>query len=538
MSEYQNKSSDLIYQRTPSETESITRTSNEEAYANDLRSTDVSLKKIQSLADTSNRSLRITQLQAKADKYVSNYSNEINQIKTIANENINNQLNIVQRNEIWEAPKNEDSGESAVDLHGFFDLFFDGDIDTSILSDERDPMPEITEAEVPVDLSFLDEVDEEDQIFQGADEPSLDREDEVIFDSLEEVLESLVADGIEQPATNDSTDPVVDPLIEGSNIQNTEKKTSEKKNRSDYNLEGVYQDMVANGAEQPNLPTVINQTDKLLNNGINSDSLNMAGGTRDQSEYNQFFDVRGETPKSGNQESLAPDGITDTASLGIASAIVSGGMAARNFYQSQNDENTSVQKSYYKEKGKDNLKDIAMQAGYVFVPQVAATIAAARSLNDTKDAVKHVLKLKKIKKDIKAAFEKNPNPELLDDYNEFINLADWLINKKERRVIKRGIDTTAASASAAASFGEVSGVSAGVAVFSGGSVAGWRTVRAVWKKFVRPGKRKTMARNLIEMYKNTNKQDAKKIMEVFGISEDQISDPEVGLSIVMEAFKS
>ena len=117
-------------------------------------------------------------------------------------------------------------------------------------------------------------------------------------------------------------------------------------------------------------------------------------------------------------------------------------------------------------------------------------------------------------------------------------MTDWLINKKERRVIKRGIDTTAASATAAASFGEVSGVSAGVAVFSGGSVAGWRTVRGVWKKLVRPGKRKTMARNLIDMYKNTNKEDAKKIMEVFGISEDQITDPEVGLSIVMEAFKS
>tara|TARA_B100001057_G_scaffold459797_1_gene510260 strand:+ start:1443 stop:2063 length:621 start_codon:yes stop_codon:yes gene_type:complete len=206
----------------------------------------------------------------------------------------------------------------------------------------------------------------------------------------------------------------VDTPDEGPNVQNIDKDSIEKKNKQDYNVEGVYQDIVANGAEQPNLPTVINQTDKLLNSGVNSDSLNIAAGSRDQSEYNQFFDIRGETTQSGYQESLTPEGI-DTASLGIASAIVSGGMAARNFYQSQNTENTSVQKSYYKEKGKDNLKDIAMQASYVFIPQVAATIAAARSLNDTKDAVKHVLKLNKVKKDMEAAFEKNPNPELLDD---------------------------------------------------------------------------------------------------------------------------
>ena len=537
MSEYQSQSSDSVSERTSSETKSSERSSTEEAIENDLGHGDASLKKIQSFADKSNRSLSLDQLQLKADHYVANHSNKIIDLQTIANKNGNNQLNIVQRNEIWETPKDEDEGESAFNLHEFFDLFFDGDIDASILSDDKEPVQEITEDEVPVDLSFLDDIDEENQNEQVGDEQSLDREDEVIFDSLEEVLESLVADGIEQPLLNDSTDPLVDPTNEGTNVQNIDEETVEKKNKQDYNVEGVYQDMVANGAEQPNLPTVINQTDQLINGGVNSDSLNIAAGSRDQTEFNQFFDVRGETPQSGEQESMAPEGI-DSASLGIASAIVSGGMAARNFYQSQNTENTSVQKSYYKEKGKDNLKDIAMQAGYVFIPQVAATIAAARSLNDTKDAVKHVLKLKKAKKDMEAAFEKNPNPELLDEYNKFINLADWLINKKERRVIKRGIDTTAASATAAASFGEVSGVSAGVAVFSGGSVAGWRTVRGVWKKFVRPGKRKTMARNLIEMYKNTNKEDAKKIMEVFGISEDQISDPEVGLSIVMEAFKS
>ena len=530
MSEYQNQSSDSVSDKSYLETKSNKRSFTEETIVNRQGPNDSSLVKTQSLADNSNRILSLIQLQSKANQYINKYSNKISELEYNENKNTNYHLNVVQRNEIWEAPKDEEMGEKAFDIHEFFDLYFDGDVDPSILNEDKDPVPEITEDEVPVDLSFLDDIEGENQNQQETDEQGFDREDEAIFDSLEEVLESLVADGIEQPLINDSTDPVVDtPNEDPGNI--------ERKNNRDYNLGGVYQDMVANGAEQPNLPTVINQTDKLLNSGVNSDSLNIAAGSRDQSNYNQFFDYRGETPESGKQESVAPEGI-DAATLGIASAIVSGGMAAHNFYQSQNKENTSVQKSYYKEKGKDNVKDIAMQAGYVFIPQVAATIAAARSLNDTIDAVKHVSELKKVKKNMESAFEKNPNPDLLDDYNEFINLVDWLINKKERRVIKRGIDTTAASATASASFGEVSGVSAGIAVFSGGSVAGWRTVRGVWKKFVRPGKRKTMARNLIEMYKNTNKEDAKKIMEVFGISEEQISDPEVGLSIVMEAFKS
>ena len=187
MSEYQNKSSDSVSERTSSETKSSERSSTGEAILNDLGPGNVLLKKIQSLADKSNRSLSLAQLQSKADHYVANYPNKISDLETIANKNGNDQLNIVQRNEIWETPKDEDEGESAFNLHEFFDLFFDGDIDASILSEDKEPVPEITQEEVPVDLSFIDDIDEEAQNEQIVDEQSLDREDEVIFDSLEVV---------------------------------------------------------------------------------------------------------------------------------------------------------------------------------------------------------------------------------------------------------------------------------------------------------------------------------------------------------------
>lgn len=380
------------------------------------------------------------------------------------------------------------SGQLSVqDIDGFFSMFFTTDIDISILSEDGDlhggPAPEVMEDDVPVDLSFIDEFEEEEVTPITAEETG-------ILDSLE----------------------------------------------------NKFQSFVANGAEQPNLVGALDYTDA-LKDGVSSSSLNTAAGSRDQAEYSQGFDYRGETPTGGedvgNQESISPDfkDVTDASTLGVASAAVSTAFFAKNLYEANKSGNSQVQKDFSKDKAKENAKDIGMQASYVFIPQVAAAIAAVRAGWETVEARTQVAKLKELKVELLAGTEDGNLNTSNADFKEIFILIDWLINKKERKSYKKGADTTAAVAATAASSGEVSGVSAGVAVGAGGSVAVWRTCRSIWKKFVHPGKRQEMAQNLILLYKK-NKKDAKLIMDVFGITEAQITDKKAALEIVMDAFKS
>ena len=304
----------------------------------------------------------------------------------------------------------------------------------------------------------------------------------------------------------------------------------------------IIDSLTANGAEQPNAAGYADTVSKAIDYA-KSDGPSIKEQAQDAAgpENLDLNDPDGSAIFDPTSTEFA--GVAGSA-IGLLSAgksLVDGSKSIAAAARGKATEEEQVAANYHLTNARNAaVQTAATQALYVISPQVAAALATYKAIKDTGDATAKCLAIQNLLDNLEVA-QKDPQYKMpADKFKKQKIILTWLWYKQRRRAAKRGNDAVAAGAATAASMGEASGVSYAISLLSGFAGASWRGGRKLWK-LKNPGKRMETARDIVNMYFSIDPKEkafALMICKEFEIGEDVFKNKEIAFKSIAEAFRS
>ena len=282
----------------------------------------------------------------------------------------------------------------------------------------------------------------------------------------------------------------------------------------------------------------------LQSNALGADSANPEGAADTLATTSVAEDTQGIVGEGSDQQ----EADIDLGIMGISSliSIFSAGLNAGKEIQCYKDADL-VGAAFYNGKVSESGEAVAMQALHYLVPILGALKQMydhAEAARSTEEKLKHLdsltIELQNTRKGTEALLKSGETLKIADgkpvelkvmllEIKEILVVVQWIHKKLGKKLAKNFVQGTTAGASV---------LLPGLNIVGGIGFTGYTALNKIWKVFTGKGKRKQMAKTIINLYKKDPKNGlVRATMKIMDVNDGDLMSKS-NLAIVMDALKS